>query len=122
MTQQDNGQPQFVSLIPNLMGGEGHIIPYHEAVCQAVQTLGWEHQALIPAISPQTPKIDHLPCHWQPCLLPTDLEAEGSAIAKLGRLTEAIKLGIARALCEVNAEFRPALKKQGLLRRDPRVV
>lgn len=35
---------------------------------------------------------------------------------------EAIKLGIARALCEVNAEFRPALKKQGLLRRDPRVV
>jgi small subunit ribosomal protein S9 len=35
---------------------------------------------------------------------------------------EAIKLGIARALCEVNADFRPALKKQGLLRRDPRVV
>jgi small subunit ribosomal protein S9 len=35
---------------------------------------------------------------------------------------EAIKLGIARALCEVNAEFRPTLKKQGLLSRDPRVV
>jgi small subunit ribosomal protein S9 len=35
---------------------------------------------------------------------------------------EAIKLGIARCLCEVDAEFRPALKKQGLLRRDPRVV
>ncbi len=35
---------------------------------------------------------------------------------------EAIKLGIARALCEVNAELRPALKKQGLLSRDPRVV
>jgi small subunit ribosomal protein S9 len=35
---------------------------------------------------------------------------------------EAIKLGIARALCDINAEFRPALKKQGLLRRDPRVV
>ncbi len=35
---------------------------------------------------------------------------------------EAIKLGIARALCEVNAEYRPALKKQGLLRRDPRAV
>lgn len=35
---------------------------------------------------------------------------------------EAIKLGIARALCEVNGDFRPALKKQGLLRRDPRVV
>lgn len=35
---------------------------------------------------------------------------------------EAIKLGIARALCEVNAELRGALKKDGLLRRDPRVV
>jgi small subunit ribosomal protein S9 len=35
---------------------------------------------------------------------------------------EAIKLGIARALCEVNPEFRPALKKEGLMRRDPRSV
>ena len=35
---------------------------------------------------------------------------------------EAIKLGIARALCEVNIEYRPALKKEGLLHRDPRAV
>ncbi len=35
---------------------------------------------------------------------------------------EAIKLGIARALCEVDAELRPALKKQGLMKRDPRAV
>ncbi|SHM33816.1 SSU ribosomal protein S9P [Chitinophaga jiangningensis] len=35
---------------------------------------------------------------------------------------EAIKLGIARALCEVNIEFRPALKAAGLLKRDPRAV
>ncbi len=35
---------------------------------------------------------------------------------------EAVKLGIARALLEVNAEFRPALKAAGLLRRDPRGV
>lgn len=35
---------------------------------------------------------------------------------------EAIKLGIARALCEVNIEFRPLLKKEGMLKRDPRVV
>jgi small subunit ribosomal protein S9 len=35
---------------------------------------------------------------------------------------EAIKLAIARVLCEVDPELRPALKKQGLLRRDPRVV
>src|SRR5690606_13447637 len=35
---------------------------------------------------------------------------------------EAVKLGIARALCEVNIEYRPALKKAGLLTRDPRAV
>ena|SRR5579872_1433620 len=35
---------------------------------------------------------------------------------------EAAKLGVARALLEVNAEFRPALKAAGLLRRDPRAV
>lgn len=35
---------------------------------------------------------------------------------------EAAMLGIARALVELNTEFRPALKAAGLLKRDPRVV
>jgi len=35
---------------------------------------------------------------------------------------EAVRLGIARALCKINEEFRPALKAQKLLTRDPRVV
>jgi small subunit ribosomal protein S9 len=35
---------------------------------------------------------------------------------------EAAKLGIARALIEVNAELRPALKAAGFLKRDPRAV
>jgi small subunit ribosomal protein S9 len=35
---------------------------------------------------------------------------------------EAVKLGIARALLEVNAEYRPVLKAAGLLKRDPRGV
>jgi len=35
---------------------------------------------------------------------------------------EAAMLGIARALLEVNPEFRPALKAAGLLKRDPRGV
>ncbi|MGC4057502.1 MAG: 30S ribosomal protein S9 [Chitinophagaceae bacterium] len=35
---------------------------------------------------------------------------------------EAIKMGIARALCEVNPDYRPALKQAGLLMRDPRSV
>jgi small subunit ribosomal protein S9 len=35
---------------------------------------------------------------------------------------EAIKMGIARTLCEFNPEYRPALKKEGLMTRDPRSV
>ncbi len=35
---------------------------------------------------------------------------------------EAAKLGIARALLEVNPEYRPVLKAAGHLRRDPRGV
>ncbi|MBQ1276115.1 MAG: 30S ribosomal protein S9 [Flavobacteriales bacterium] len=35
---------------------------------------------------------------------------------------EAIRLGISRALCEVNPEYRAVLKPEGLLTRDPRMV
>ena len=35
---------------------------------------------------------------------------------------EAAKLGISRALLEVSADYRPALKAAGLLKRDPRSV
>lgn len=35
---------------------------------------------------------------------------------------EATRMAIARALCEVNPDYRPALKKEGLLTRDPRMV
>jgi small subunit ribosomal protein S9 len=35
---------------------------------------------------------------------------------------EAIKLAIARALCETNEEMRPPLKAVGLMTRDPRSV
>jgi small subunit ribosomal protein S9 len=35
---------------------------------------------------------------------------------------EALRLAISKALCELDPENRPALKTQGLLRRDPRMV
>ncbi len=35
---------------------------------------------------------------------------------------EAVRLAIAKALCKQNPDFRPALKKEGLLTRDPRMV
>ena len=35
---------------------------------------------------------------------------------------EAIRLGIARALIEINPEYKPALRAEGFVTRDPRVV
>lgn len=35
---------------------------------------------------------------------------------------QAIRLGISRALIDINPDFRPALKAEGFLRRDPRMV
>ena len=35
---------------------------------------------------------------------------------------EAIRLGIARALIDISPDFRPVLKSNGLLTRDPRMV
>ncbi len=35
---------------------------------------------------------------------------------------EALRMAIAKALVEINPELRPALKSQGFLRRDPRMV
>lgn len=35
---------------------------------------------------------------------------------------EAIRLAISRALCEVDAEHRPALKSEGFMTHDPRMV
>ncbi len=35
---------------------------------------------------------------------------------------EAVRLGISRALVKVNEEFKPLLKEEGLMTRDPRMV
>ena len=35
---------------------------------------------------------------------------------------EAVRLGIARALVEINAETKPALRKEGIMTRDSRMV
>ncbi len=41
----------------------------------------------------------------------------GGVIGQVG----AIRLAVARALIQIDPELRPALKKEGLLRRDPRM-
>jgi hypothetical protein len=72
--------PLLISLIPCLMQGEGHIIPYHQSVGRAVKQLGWEHLVLLPKNAP-----DHLFEQQCACLWDADLEAPGSFWAKLLR-------------------------------------
>ena len=47
-----------------------------------------------------------------------EVEAHGGGVAGQA---DAVSLGIARALLQVNPEFRPVLKGAGLLSRDPRI-
>ncbi len=71
-----------------------------------------------------------VPTHQKAILLPFNVtETEGKfdvkATIKGGGITgqaDALKLGIARALVEVNPEYKPLLKKEKLLTRDPRMV
>ena len=62
----------------------------------------------------------------QPLLVTNTLENYDVTINLVGGgikgQAEAARLGIARALCEIDAEMRPALKKAGFLTRDSRVV
>ena len=50
-----------------------------------------------------------------------DLSVNVSGGGNTGQ-ADAIKLAVSRALCEVDEEYRPLLKKEGLLTRDSRVV
>ncbi len=88
---QDEGKtlsPIFVSLIPNLMEGEGHILPYHQAVNKAVNKLGWKHKITVPIDN----QVDSTPLKWDECLSNYDLEKEGNIIDKFLRVKETWKL------------------------------
>ena len=62
----------------------------------------------------------------QPLLVTNTLENYDVTINLVGGgikgQAEAARMGIARALCEINAEYRPILKKNGFLTRDAREV
>ncbi|TET65236.1 30S ribosomal protein S9 [Candidatus Aerophobetes bacterium] len=49
-----------------------------------------------------------------------DVEVQASGGGLAGQ-AEAIRLGISRAILEINPELRPPLKKSGFLTRDPRM-
>lgn len=80
----------LISIVPNLVGGEGHTIPYHQAVNKAVELLEWNHQVFVPQTA-----IDYsFLSHWLPCLYPHDLEAESSFFQKVINIYHAFRLGI----------------------------
>ncbi|WP_107670937.1 hypothetical protein [Cyanothece sp. BG0011] len=88
---QDEGKrlsPIFVSLIPNLMEGEGHILPYHQAVNKAVNQLGWEHKIAVPVDN----NVNKLPSGWDEGLSNDDLEKEGNIVDKFLRIKGTWKL------------------------------
>ena len=100
---ESSGQIRFISLIPNLMGGEGHIIPYHQAVGQAVRQLGWEHRIL----SPSDAQIPDFPPAGSPLLPIVELELDGNLWQKLGRIQDAI--AFAQVLAQqLNALISPS--------------
>ncbi|QUS59785.1 glycosyltransferase [Synechocystis sp. PCC 7338] len=104
-------QPLFVSLIPHLMRGQGHIVPYHGAVRRSVECLGWQYQAWVPQDT--DPNLEEIGDRLHRVLLPEDLEAEGSMVAKLTRLPKAMECGnvLAQQLKPLlnNGENRPVI-------------
>lgn len=80
----------FISIVPNLAGGEGHTMPYHQAVSQGIQPLGWKHKIFVP----QTADPSTLSSNWLPCLYPYDLEAEGHFLKNLIKIYHGFRLGI----------------------------
>jgi hypothetical protein len=88
MTNHQQKLPLLISIIPNLVGGEGHIIPYHIALTSATQKLNWEHQILYAA----NQEIMSLPENWSRCLADNDLERETNLWGKLNNLREVIRL------------------------------
>ena len=85
--------PIIVSIIPDLVGEEGHIFPYHHSVSKAACLLGWEHQIALP----KTPKIEDLPINCSPCLRHVDLESEANLIQKIARIKDSFALGFSIA-------------------------
>ncbi|MBD2394731.1 hypothetical protein H6G11_10760 [Cyanobacterium aponinum FACHB-4101] len=74
INSQTKNNPLFISLIPNLMGGEGHIIPYHQSITKAMNILGWHHEVIYSTED----NLPSLPSHWQGCVKGNQLEEKAN--------------------------------------------
>ena len=107
-------KPLFISLIPNLIQGQGHIVPYHRAVQQAITPLDWSHRVWIPALGAE--KIEELDAlEVAPVLSDLDLEAEATSWEKILRFPQSILWGqplaqaLKRLLTEAATKDRPVI-------------
>ncbi len=82
ISHQVKNNPLFISLIPNLMGGEGHIIPYHQSITKAMNILGWCHEVIY-SIEENLPS---LPSHWQGCVKGNQLEEKTNVFQTIKNL------------------------------------
>lgn len=82
--------PILISIIPNLVGGEGHIIPYHNSLTEAANILGWKH---VVAFAPDA-VIKKLSANWYSCLYHENLEKEMHPIKRVLKFREIYRLGV----------------------------
>jgi hypothetical protein len=84
-----NGKQQaaiLVSLIPNLV--EGHVLPYHLAIKEVTQILGWRHKVVYSGDA----NFKNLPAYWAGCLKGKGsiLEADTNLIGNIGKITKVV--------------------------------
>ncbi|WP_088243801.1 glycosyltransferase [Calothrix rhizosoleniae] len=91
MAKEETGKINInlVSFIPNLVGMEAHVLPYHQSVTQAANMINWQH---IVIFAPH-PSVKELPSNWIPCLSTNDLELDGNLLQKITKIISAFKLG-----------------------------
>ncbi len=82
--------PVLVSLIPNLMRGEGHIIPYHIAVSKAANLLQWQHLVVFPTDA----SVKELPSNWYGGLRGASLEDKIHPLQRILNLYQIWQLSI----------------------------
>ena len=86
MANEKQQMPILVSIIPNVVGGEGHIIPYHLAVKKATQILGWRHKVAYSGDA----NFKNLPAEWAGCLKGSALEIDTNWIGKIGKIINVV--------------------------------
>ncbi|ELS33058.1 MULTISPECIES: glycosyltransferase [Pseudanabaena] len=79
---ENNLTPILISVVPDLVGGQGHVIDYHQAVGKAAKLIGYKH---LVATAPDE-MISHLPDNWNTCLNSDKLEWETYTIFKIFKI------------------------------------